>query len=61
MSTIQGMCPVRHQPIPPPLSHRHLIPQITDDGDHPVRRIRDGTPGEYNRTDAEMTGTSKQS
>jgi len=61
MSTMQGMSPVRHQQIPPLLSRRHLIPQITDDGDHPVRRVRDGTPGEYNRTDAELKGTCKLS
>jgi hypothetical protein len=32
------------------------MPQTTDVGVLQVRRIRDGTPGEYRRTDAERKG-----
>lgn len=52
-----GIVQVCRQLIPPPQTHSYPTPQITDVGVPQVRRIPDGAPGEYRRTDAERKGT----
>jgi hypothetical protein len=58
MLATQGIAQVSRQLIPPLQTRSYpTLPQITGVGVPQVRRIQDGVPGEYRRTDAERKGT----